>query len=145
MNAICFVAIAFSYTMINLITVASSANLTAAGKNRAIEKRNKKLQRKVALILATDFACWVPFVLVCFLHTIEIMDATPWYQLFSIIILPINAVVNPILFDDRAAIFCEWCKQTATKILKNITTYFARDVTVEIVAIEMEIVNQVRP
>ena len=57
------------------------------------------MQRNISFIIATDFFCWVPFVIVCSLHTLEVLDATPWYAFFSIIILPINSIINPLLYD----------------------------------------------
>ena len=71
--------------------------------NRQINKRNRKMQRKISIIIATDFLCWVPFVVICCLHSLSILDATPWYSLFSIVILPINSVINPLLYDSKAS------------------------------------------
>ena len=71
--------------------------------NRQVVKRNRALQRKVSLIIATDFSCWVPFVVVCGLHYLQVLDASPWYATFSIVILPINSVINPVLYDDTIA------------------------------------------
>jgi hypothetical protein len=34
------------------------------------------------------------------LHYLEVVDATPWYSVFSMIILPINSVINPLLYND---------------------------------------------
>jgi hypothetical protein len=31
------------------------------------------------------------------------LDATPWYSIFSMIVLPINSVINPFLYDDFIA------------------------------------------
>ena len=28
------------------------------------------------------------------------MDATSWYAFFSMVMLPLNAVINPLLYDD---------------------------------------------
>ena len=38
--------------------------------------------------------------LICILHSVEVIDATQWYSLFSMVILPINSVINPLLYDD---------------------------------------------
>ena len=42
----------------------------------------------------------MPFIVVCALHSLEVLDATPWYSLFSMMILPINSVINPFLYDE---------------------------------------------
>ena len=64
-----------------------------------IKERNRRMQQKISTIIATDFLCWIPFAIVCCLHATEIVDATSWYGLFSLVILPINSVINPLLYD----------------------------------------------
>ena len=99
-NFLCFVSITFSYVMIGYFSWRSSKSLTQSGGNRQISQRNKKMNRKITIIITTDFLCWVPFIVICVLHSIEVLDATPWYSLFSIILLPINSVINPLIYDD---------------------------------------------
>ena len=98
LNFICFIIISISYITINAKTIISSKTL-AGPQNRELANRNRKLQLKVSVIILTDFLCWVPFTIVCFLHYVEFIDATLWYPLFSSIILPINSVINPLLYD----------------------------------------------
>ena len=54
----------------------------------------------MGVIILTDFLTWVPFTIVCLLHYAEVLDAQPFYSLFSTILLPINSVINPLLYDD---------------------------------------------
>ena len=96
-NVLCFIVISLSYLIIFNKTRASSSGMTA---NKQLRRRNNKLQVKVSLIILTDFVSWMPFVAVCFLHFGELIDATPWYPIFSIILLPVNSVINPILYND---------------------------------------------
>ena len=93
----CFLVIALSYLILFYKTQASSSGMKG---NKQIQKRNRKLQIKVSLIILTDLLCWIPFIIVGFLHFGEEIDATPWYPVFSIIILPINSVINPIFYND---------------------------------------------
>ena len=58
------------------------------------------MNRRVTIIIATDFFCWVPFIIICVVHSLEILDATRWYSVLSLAILPINSVINPFLYDD---------------------------------------------
>ena len=58
------------------------------------------MNRKISIIITTDFLCWMPFILICVLHYLELLDATPWYSIFSMVILPINSVINPLLYND---------------------------------------------
>ena len=68
-------------------------------QNSAAEKTNGRLQRVVHIIILTDFLCWIPFVITCWLHFLSVIDANPWYPTFSILVLPINCVVNPLLYN----------------------------------------------
>ena len=69
-------------------------------RESATSKRNRKLQQKVSIIIATDFFCWVPFVILCWLHFTGTVNGAPYYPLFSVVILPINSVINPLLYSN---------------------------------------------
>ena len=103
LNFVCFMFITASYVVIGFISHKSSRNLTKSGGNKQISQRNRKMNRKISIIITTDFLCWVPFIVICVLHSMEVLDATPWYSLFSIIILPINSVINPLIYDDTVS------------------------------------------
>ena len=98
LNFVCFLFISASYIIIGILSGRSSKSLTQ--NNRQISQRNRRMNRRIAMIIATDFMCWVPFIATCILHSLEIIDATPWYSMFSMVILPINSVINPFLYDD---------------------------------------------
>jgi hypothetical protein len=42
----------------------------------------------------------MPFIVICLLHYIDIVDANQWYSVFSMVVLPINSVINPLLYND---------------------------------------------
>ena len=99
-NFVCFAVISISYLIVFVITSASSLSRSQGITGDMVRSRNNRLQRKISIIILTDFLCWVPFVIICFLHTIGRMDASPWYAMLSILILPVNSVINPLLYDD---------------------------------------------
>ena len=101
-SIVCFVIVSGAYIAINVITFKSSRTLLTGGGPTAsvVRKRNQRLQKKIATIIVTDFLCWIPFILVCFLHYFGVLDATAQYGLFSIVILPINSVINPFLYSE---------------------------------------------
>ena len=103
-NLLCFMLISISYIIIQTKTASSSKSLSGA-KNKEFARRNRKLQAKVSAIILTDFLCWIPFTIVCFVHFGGAVDATMWYPIFSNIILPINSVINPLLYDAHIASF----------------------------------------
>ena len=99
-NFTCFGIITSSYTVISLLSMRSSKAVTIKGRrNSTVTRRNQQMNQKISIIILTDFCCWIPFILTCALHTFEVVDASAWYALFSIVVLPINSVINPLLFD----------------------------------------------
>ena len=124
LNFLCFIVISTSYVIVNLISVRSTWRLTHATANKLSKKRNKRLQRKVSIIIATDFLCWVPFILISMLHTLEKIDASKWYALISIVILPINSVINPLLYDDSISLILKQiiAKITSTTVIREHNT-----------------------
>ena len=109
LNFSCFVTITIAYVFINAISRQSSRSVEVQVQNQTNNIKNRRVQRKVAMIIATDFICWVPFVLACALHYFEVMNATPWYSFSSIIVLPINSVINPLLYDHTLSLYATRC------------------------------------
>ena len=63
-------------------------------------KQQKRSQRKITLIIATDMLCWLPVLVISGLHMGQVVDATPYYGALSVIVLPINSIINPLLYSD---------------------------------------------
>ena len=124
-NFTCFVFISLSYLGISIFSVRSSRRMKG---NEQINERNLRMQRKISLIIATDFCCWIPFVIICTLHSLSVLDATRWYSLFSIVILPINSVANPLLYDNKLTECIKQPVQTvarfsSTRLTTRLTTF----------------------
>ena len=115
LNFACFLFISVSYVLIAILSHRSSESLASPQNNQQIVQRNRRMNQRIAIIIMTDFLCWIPFIVICMLHSLEVINATPWYSIFSMVILPINSVINPFLYDD-----------TVTKVIKdslrNLTT-----------------------
>ena len=99
LNLLCFAVITVSYVLIARTARVSSRN-TGQDRNPEIAQQNKTLQRKVLIIITTDFFCWVPFIFICAFHSLKWVDATGWYATFAMIVLPLNSVINPVLYDN---------------------------------------------
>ena len=96
-NFLCFMLIAASYIVLAMRSKNSARNV---GQNNRMARKNQQiLQRKVTAIILTDFLCWIPLCTVSYLHWGEVIDASPWYSYFATFILPINSVINPLLYD----------------------------------------------
>ena len=118
-NFLCFLVISICYCM--LARGAKQTNkfvrrMMARVNVNAKHKKSDKLQRNITRIIATDFVCWVPFIFICGLHSLEIMDATFLYSVCSIVILPINSLVNPLIYDD---ILSKWFRQLKRLLCSN--------------------------
>lgn len=99
-NLFCFFIISFCYGVINVKYEDSNENMNLPLGNQTEEdyREKREFQRNIAGIIITDFICWVPFFFICILHSLELIDATPTYPVFSLVVLPINAVINPLLY-----------------------------------------------
>ena len=75
-------------------------NFSARNSGRA-DGNDRALQIKILAIIVTDFFCWIPLGVVAFLHLAEEINATSWYPYFSILILPINSVINPFIYESN--------------------------------------------
>ena len=114
-NIACFVMIAVSYLIINYKSNYSSRQ---AG---ATSSRQKALYAKVTAIIVTDFLAWIPFTVVCVLNYLLVIDATPFYSVFSVIILPLNSVINPVLYVNQIAAIKSVSRAVSTKMNSRAT------------------------
>ena len=96
LSATCFIIISCCYIFI--FKHAASSTKTS-GATEIQRKAMGRLQRKISFIIATDFLTWIPFILICILHLTEAIDATSKYEFCSILLIPINSVINPIIYN----------------------------------------------
>ena len=90
----CFLVIILSYIIVNLV-VRRSLTVNSSQKSRS------RIQTKVTLIIMSDALTWMPFLLLCLLHYLEILEGTDTlYTAFSIFIMPLNSIINPLLYDE---------------------------------------------
>ena len=99
-NLVCFIFITVSYILIN-ITTRLSLKRSGSNQNAHIQKGSREIQNRITLIIVTDFVCWVPFIMVSALHNLNLIDATHWYTTFAMTVLPLNSVINPLLYDNK--------------------------------------------
>eukprot|EP00116_Pleurobrachia_bachei_P007335 sb/3467597/ len=102
LNVTCFAIISVAYILVGVTTKRSSKGVVGNGnENLAVRmrKRNQALQTKIAMIIGTDFACWSPFIVVSILNVCEVVDLSAWYGFLSIVFLPINGIINPLLYN----------------------------------------------
>ena len=100
LNLFCFVLITVSYALVIVIAKQSSER---SGQHVNPDRINyqRKIQNKITIIVITDFLCWVPFIIISGLHNLKIIDATKWYATLAMIVLPLNSVINPLIYDEN--------------------------------------------
>ena len=120
LNLVCFIFISLCYIYISIVIINESKLLarTPGPTGEQVRARNKKMQQRIIALITTDFVCWVPFVVVCFLNFFDVIDATPMYSTFSIIVLPINSMINPLLYENDNTIVISFLKSFRWVILK---------------------------
>ena len=96
-NFLCFGVITVSYATVLVVSRISTNGLD----NNIADQTNSALQRKISLIILSDAVCWIPFISIGLLHYFEVIDASPLYEFCSIIILPINSLINPIIYNSE--------------------------------------------
>ena len=117
-NLICFFVISLCYIAINAMT-RKSVEQSGQQDNAARMKEVNAVQKKVMFIIATDFLCWVPFIIISGLHNLQYINASTWYSSFAMIVLPFNSVINPLVYDGDMK---ELIKRRFGSIKKGATT-----------------------
>ena len=101
LNGICYLIILFCYIGIILEVKRSSAN---TGRRQEM-KEQIQLTVRVAAIVATDFCCWFPVILLGMLVQVRVLELPAsvfaWLVTF---VLPINSAINPYLYTIGAVI-----------------------------------------
>ena len=105
-NLVCFTTIACCYIII-FIETRISTHRSGQDHNPDRARDNRATQYKITIIVATDFLCWVPFICISGMHNWVVFDASKWYVTYAMIALPINSVVNPLIYENTIKDFLE--------------------------------------
>ena len=120
-NFVCFVVITCCYIVITIKTKKSSQS---SGQNSNPERKREEraIQNKIKLIIATDFICWIPFIVMSALHNLNYIDVSSSYSSFAMTVLPLNSVINPLVYDK---VLVELMKRAWKKLKKTVTDKLA--------------------
>ena len=124
-NALCFLIIFICYTKVLIFSKESKRQIMRKRgvnlKEEEADEEAQKTQKHITAIVLTDFVCWIPFIVLCVLHFAEVIDAKPLYTVSSVVILPINSMINPILYNNALSksikIMLTKCKHWLTRLL----------------------------
>ena len=98
-NLACFISIVLCYLFIHAVNK-KSAQKAASSQSPAVKKRNREMSSRISFIIGTDFLCWVPFIVISALHNLNAINATHWYATLAMVVIPLNSVINPIIYDN---------------------------------------------
>ena len=115
-NFLCFIIITLCYIIIAYETRKSSKRSGQQGNPERL-RDERAIQRKILVIIATDFLCWVPFIAISTLHNLQHIDASEWYVTFAMIVLPLNSLINPLVYDTALA---ELIREKFGKLLRAV-------------------------
>ena len=103
LNFLCFLFIAACYIFI----VKHSFNSSAKLGNKRRPEQSKKMQKRVARIIATDFCCWIPICIMAYVR-LGVKFSTVAYEISAVLLLPINSLLNPFLFSPLPDKLLDW-------------------------------------
>ena len=97
LNLTCFIFIAVSYILIYIRS--TNKRPINAASTVDLQKREAKMQKRIARIIITDFACRVPICIMTFATFLTDSDARYFFRTISAgFLLPINSALNPFLY-----------------------------------------------
>ena len=96
LNLTCFVFIAVSYILIYIRS--TKKRPVNAASTVDLQKREAKIQKRIAVIIITDFACWLPICIMAFVAFLGLYYNFVLQEIAEGFLLPINSALNPFLY-----------------------------------------------
>ena len=97
----------FGVTMLNflvclyIVAIYGTLWSTRHVKKSAISTQStKNLQKRIALLVSSDCACWLPICCIAFLQFAGVEMSPSTYAFTAVILLPINSALNPIFYSN---------------------------------------------
>ena len=86
-------------------------------------KKENKLMKRVILIIVTDIACWIPIIIFSYASYFGYPIPDIVHPLSSIVLLPINSLLNPIIYSQIDIILIQKLKQFQQKFQKSLRVH----------------------
>ena len=121
-----FVLMSFNLLLIILISVGylliffeiRSSKVNNRSRNKS--KNERKFMIRVFLIVATDIVCWLPIIAFTYASYSGWMIPDIVHPLSSIVLLPINSVINPFLYSRVEIVLYEIIKKLVKKCYERV-------------------------
>ena len=106
---------------IGIWKVSKNSTLNVAEKSQMyeIKQRNMVLHRKIMAIIGTDSLCFLPFFMLTIVHSTGVLDATSLYPIISLVVIPINSMINPIILNDTVSSIIVDTIKSVISVCKN--------------------------
>jgi len=85
-------------------------------KTTVMNQGTRNMQKKIAILVASDCACWLPICLTAFLWFAEVPVSHTAYAVTAVILLPINSALNPLFYSDAVQGMYKELKTIVNKI-----------------------------
>ena len=99
LNLTCFCFIAVGYILIYIRSTKRRPINTGSRRKACLQKQEAKMQKRIARIIITDGACWIP---ICIMGYAIMGGWRPitfiMYEVTAGFLLPINSALNPFLY-----------------------------------------------
>jgi len=118
LNFLSFLFIAVCYILIWISSSKSRAQLHQNSKSDKSRKQAATMQKRITLILATDFCCWIPICIMVYLNLFGIIMFDVQYEITAIL-LPINSVINPLLFSSLSDKLIKVCRNIRMALIRE--------------------------
>ena len=89
---------AFLFIMIAYLLIYRNLSKSRKETNRQVTEAELALTRRFAMIVATDFICWMPVIFTAFLALGGVQVNPQISMWMAVFILPLNSAVNPFLY-----------------------------------------------
>ena len=100
LNCCCIVAITICYSYV-VYRMKKDTNVQGIIKDKKQEYIQKKIQIKLFLVTLTDLLTWIPFSILSWAFTNGAsIDSENVYKIAAVIILPINSIMNPLIYNE---------------------------------------------
>ena len=120
LNLLCFVIIVICYVLIFLTVKRSSRR---AGRQRERDEEIR-MAAKMAIIVLTDFLCWMPVIITGILVQSNVIEISPvLYAWMVTFVLPINSSVNPFMYTIATATSDRFHKQRPLHRINSVINY----------------------
>ena len=104
-----------------------------AGRHSTVNKSNDNMKRRVTCIIVTNALCWTPIIIAAFVSYLGHKLPALFHPFSAIVILPINSVINPIIYSKVDG----FVKKNIQNLIKRISSCSKRN-DVKAVVVELD-------